>query len=148
VEGFAYSVLHGQDTSSRITLQINGWETWKAWCELQTSYPYYSTSGSLEAGLVDAGVGGYQCVPPEGEAVYAGSGCFLGVAGQQTPINCSKLSLCEYPVCTCTQTGCTVPLCGTNPPIIQFDMQLASGTLTGSVAGLSINVYNVHLTGS
>jgi hypothetical protein len=68
-----------------------------------------------------------------------GSTCEISSSCQQSawaPIDCGKLTLCTGPgddVCTCTATSCSVPLGNGD---ITFDMQLDSGTLSGSETGI------------
>jgi hypothetical protein len=146
LEGFEFTALGGTYTAPRVQLSIQSTEMWKQWCEIQTMiYPF-------DNGTNDGGCGPlirYSCLP-NGETQGGGSGTSCAFNWCQQPtlmsVDCGKLFLCfQVSVCTCTATACTVPI--TTPGGIAFDMQLASGMLSGSVTGLEDqNVYNVFLT--
>jgi hypothetical protein len=145
-EGFAFTVIGGTYSTPRVQLSFLSKELWKQWCGLQTTiYPTYTnnaTDGSCGSVL------GYGCLPDEGFS-QTPSGCTVGVCGSTSSIavDCGKLALCYVPraVCTCTATSCTVPLAMGD---VSFDMQLTSGTLSGSLKGFGTQLYNVHLTRS
>jgi hypothetical protein len=145
LEDFSFTVEQGKNASSRVTFDLYRWEMWNTWCTIQTTiYPIYN------GGVVDGGLIGYNCLPNDGFTATSSNSCtLLPLQPQQPPIpvDCGKLTLCHgLPVCSCTPTSCWATCKGGAGQQVHFDMQLANGTLSGSVAGLSSNIYNVHLT--
>ena len=156
-EGVDFTVLSGTYAAPRVQLQIRSAQVWSEWCALQTSYPWYDSDAP------DGGCGGqfgsYLCVPPGltmcdghvgsqgcyllGPTPVSFSACEINPVCQPgwAPIDCGKLDLCrgglQTQVCTCTATGCSVPL--DQGGDISFDMQLASGTLNGGETGMGSN---------
>jgi hypothetical protein len=125
IEGYAHTVLSGNLMAGRLRLGIDTDEPWAEWCQIQTSYPQVVPSG------------GYSCIPAACGTV-SGSTCSYnaclanGMPGPLVPIDCAQESLCGFGLCTCTASGCSLPL----QEEISFDMQLTAGELTGSARPL------------
>jgi hypothetical protein len=142
LEGFEFTVIGGTYTAPRVQLSIQATELWKQWCDIQTMvYPQYNGSSTPGCGPLV----GYGCLP--NAATMGGTnGCSWSSCDHPNPtsIDCSKMFLCTMGmVCTCTMTACTVPT--PTKGGIAFDMQLASGSLDGSVTGVDSQLHNVHL---
>jgi hypothetical protein len=133
-EGFAMTILNGQSTSTRVQFQVDPMELWRAWCDLQTSYPYPPS-------------GGYECIPYTVSATLGTGGASSGTVGPNgcslpngQSIDCGKFQLCALQTCTCSATGCSVNPQGN----IAFDLHVQdANSLSGSatVAG----IHNVYL---
>jgi hypothetical protein len=147
VEGFAFTVMSGTLAGSRVTLQVQEYEVWKAWCELQTKiYPQYNGESDGSCGPLI----GYGCLPNVA-TMDIPSGCAWTSCEVKTPtaIDCGKRALCGggFQVCHCTATACTANI-GPAGMTIAFDMQLSGGALNGSVVGINAGgpPLDVHLT--
>jgi hypothetical protein len=122
IEGYDYLVIQGLLQGTRLTLQVLSDQPFGAWCQLQTmTYPW--------------GGGSYRCVPNWGSSM--GSECELTPpdGGAPLPIDCQKMAICQNSICACTATGCTLAAPLTSGDV-HFDMQLTTGHLDGSTAGL------------
>jgi hypothetical protein len=157
-EGFYFTATGAIFASPRVQLRIAQAEIWTQWCAMQTPVPQYG-------GIADGGCGAlyrYGCLPNVGitwDTTTTPATCKIASCVDPTwaPVDCGKFRLCTSPqdspgmhswltACDCTATACTVRLVGS--PTLAFDMQLASGTLNGSVLGLDSQAHNVHLTRS
>ncbi len=145
LEGFDFTILDGTYTAPRLQLGFDPGQLWTKWCELQTSYPYCNCPNGSDGGCPSGS--SYACLPNSATG-QSGFTCNYTPCGDSMPmpIDCGRLALCDMQVvaCTCTATGCTVPV----PAVggITFDMQLNAGALDGSETGISSSVLNVHLT--
>jgi len=151
-EGFLYPVHAANVQSDRIQLGVNPYDLWAAWCALQTSTFPYQYLDEMTGNFENV----YTCVDPNA-ATPPGGGCaMVDPDGGTTPIDCWKVSLCEYPnpACTCTATGCTSVQVAAGTPVAQYLVELdgaldATGaTLTGTVTGTVAtgDRVTVHLT--
>jgi hypothetical protein len=102
-EGFHYTVRNAMVESARIQLDAHPEELFKEWCELQTPV--------LWEGFGDPADPLYMCLPNT-PTMGGGNGCFIEDENGEnpTPINCTKLGMCQDPSfgCDCTADGCTI----------------------------------------
>jgi len=127
VEGFAFTVLPGGTLEGALLqVEVNAFEPWGPWCELQAPYNTMGTFG---------------CAPPGACSSMPPSNCTVTPldGGARAPVDCGRQSLCGgcpgQSVCVCTAAGCSVPIQGSGQ-IIDFQLSLASTALTGSANGL------------
>lgn len=125
-EGFSYSIVTGNLTSNRLRFSVNALEPWAGWCALQPA----PTDGSD------------MCLPNWGG--YGGpDGCWqTSPSGTKVMVDCGKMKLCiSDRVCACSPAGCLA-----NDSPVAFDVFVANGTASGSVAGGMLGGNNVHFT--
>jgi hypothetical protein len=131
VDGFPYTALRVSFDGTRLQLQTNQNEAWKAWCELQTP-----TGDGWPCGQ-------YGCIPNgSGMADFTTNLCTVQdpVTGKTVTLDCGKWTLCHNPgLCSCTATHCTADM---SYPDTSLDLQLSGSHLDGSITGPG----NVHFT--
>jgi len=125
-EGFEHSLISGTMSSARLQFSLQLREVWRAWCELQT--PIADTVND----------GRYMCLPNSNSSsgVLEDGTCLLADdAGNETSVDCCKLTLClgGSSGCECTADSCTVPLV---PEGVHFDLKVDGDTADGTVVGL------------
>jgi hypothetical protein len=94
LSGFSYTVNEATVEERRLRLEIDLYELYTDWCEMQTPYPVESTYGCLPgtSGGFDAGRC-YKDDPETGEPFYA---------------DCAKIGMCAPGrICSCTAEACT-----------------------------------------
>lgn len=104
-EAFGYRLSDASVTGDSIHFHVRGFEVWKGWCTLQTSYrsdrdiPYRCVpNGAAEISAEAGADGGEECG-------------VLDTFGQKTIVDCDKLNLCggfagTDSVCECNAFGC------------------------------------------
>jgi hypothetical protein len=104
-EGFNYRLADATVIGNDMRFTIRGYEVWKSWCVLQTSYPsegdaaYRCRQQGTPASSTESGADG-------------GTECFIvDTFGQSHMIDCDKMNLCggvggSDSVCDCNATGC------------------------------------------
>jgi hypothetical protein len=137
IEGFHYTaqnVMVSMD-GSRVQLDVATYELWKAWCALQTPYPWPQDipEGGLPSGQLPPPA--YGCdQEPNGSEYSATKQCIVDTdeGMDVTPIDCGKVQLCNiYSVCTCSKTSCAVDTIDTD---VHFDLQLQGSSLDGAAS--------------
>ena len=128
-EGFAYTLVDATLTDARFRATFVTNELWSGWCALQTPYP-----------MGDSPEHGYNCLPNWG---YMGSdsGCSQPdpMTGQQVPVDCDKLFLCEKRrVCSCDANQCVSSAQDIVTLDVAIDGSIADGTI--DVPGGRMNV--------
>ena len=108
-------------------------QLYKAWCELQLSYPQGNSFGDA-----------YGCLPPSmgrGSGTlgcgWEGGCCLHGApnGGDSRPVSCAQLVLCkEDRVCDCSDTGCTIQIDTTfaRDPDLLFNLDVDGESASGS----------------
>jgi hypothetical protein len=127
-EGFVMPMAQGTVTGSRLQFQTNWASNWDGWCGLQTPL---SMTGLDGTGLQ------YSCLLAGG---IDSAGCH---SSDGSLVDCGKFMLCES-FCECTAQGCHA--WHENCDTLNFDMQVASDTATGSVDLGCQDVHNLHLS--
>jgi hypothetical protein len=137
-EGFAYTILDGRMTGSRLTFRVAEFELWTQWCKLQTTT--YAWPGILDA---DGGVV-YSCVP-NGSNGQGPTGCsqFDPVAMKDVPSDCGKSELCENSPCDCSATGCRVR--SATKPDLAFNLVVTDASADGTITG-GLGDHAVHFS--
>jgi hypothetical protein len=128
IEGYAYTLMNGKVTGTRIEFDVALNEIWQSYCSAQTPVP-----------------GKYACIWSEGGYTFDSGHCIgLDATGQQrTEVDCSLLAMCTGGGCVCDDTHC---FADTRMYISHFDMTLRSPYLDGSAYGNSFMPNNVHFT--
>ncbi len=101
LEGLRYPISGAVVEQERIRLTVDTFDPFRAWCELQTSYP--GQQGHDEE---------YGCLSVSGFSAGGAAEnnvCVLLEDGEVdwTPIDCVKAHLCSGLTCACDETGCT-----------------------------------------
>jgi hypothetical protein len=149
IDGFPHMIQSGVVAGKRVKFQATTREVWTAWCQLQTSYEWFTDNYRCLPNW------GYGNAPPgtDDSGVDAGMQC-----GQTNPAtmqtvrrDCGQLSLCGVSsggsVCDCNATSCTVELSATGD--ISFDAQFDAAEAKGTIRfPQSAQLYNVYLTKS
>jgi hypothetical protein len=108
-EGFVYEFYPteleeaGPMAGQSVQFALFRTQVYKAWCELQVSYPR-----SLLGGDVD-----YRCLPPNHSVSWSPTGtCTLSLSpdpAHTRPISCVQVALCNVASpCTCSGGGCSI----------------------------------------
>ncbi len=123
-EGFVYSIPDGSFAANRLRFSASAFEVWDGWCRMQPA----PTDGSE------------MCLPNWSGGSNGGECYLTSPAGKNVTVDCGKFALCIMDrVCACSPAGCKV-----SPwPSVSFDVFVANGTASGSVAGI-IGEHNVH----
>jgi hypothetical protein len=135
VDGFPYTIrLYSGDgwgvTGGRVHFAMITAQPYKAWCEIQTSFPPATpfADGGHYACLKEAGR--FQLEPSDGSATCT---IWPGRVGREpdppVQVGCAQVSLCYSGVCQCGDWGCSVSEGGG----AAADLQLKDGVLAGAV---------------
>jgi len=118
VPGFAYQAQNIRWEAQRLRFDIDQYEPWGAWCQLQSPYQNPDASYSCLPGSQLSAVGSF----PDQQ-------CFAGAPGDPgTPVSCAKGFLCS--TCSCAATGCTYA----PAPAYSFDIALRDGIGDGTTS--------------
>ena len=143
-EGFLYPLHAAQVQTDRIQLGIVPDDLWATWCALQTPVPWATGD--------DGGATSYGCVANLGGSISGGACAQLEPDGTSVPIDCVKLSLCQFGmVCTCTATACASVSAPATTPIDQYSVEIdgaldSTGTTLTGTLNLDGTRITVHLT--
>ncbi len=118
--GVAYTLVNGRIDGQRIRFDVNTFEVFKSWCEIQSSYP------------ADDSCLHFMCAPNmASRGSTDGSGpCYLidPNTQQEYPYNCNQLNGCSaMDVCDCDAKHCTAGSMVTIP----FDLLVSGDQATG-----------------
>jgi hypothetical protein len=132
-EGFRYDFSGPPDSQvngQSLRLGIMTGQIYKAWCEIQLSYPQPPFASIA-----------YACTPAHLDDTEGpdGSDCVISNAGETMPVSCAELSLCQ--ACACQWNGCTL----TFAPDVHVDITFQGDTATGSASFPEEGIETFHL---
>jgi hypothetical protein len=140
-EGFIYEFYPREITGSTpiagqvVSFALFTAQVYKAWCQIQLSYPRDDAYGDAYGCLPLSGGGNWGCGS-------AGDCCW----GDSRPVSCAQVALCNHdPACDCSSTGCTISIDTPNANAdllfnLDVDAESASGdaALDGGIHALSL----------
>jgi hypothetical protein len=139
-EGFIYEFYPSSELTDStpmpgqvVSFGLFAAQVYKAWCEIQFSYPQRASSGDA-----------YGCLPPSsgwGSGALGcgseGNCCLHGAPNldDSRPVSCAQLLLCnEDPACDCSGTGCTIDIdtIHSRDADLLFNLDVDAETASGS----------------
>lgn len=129
--GYAYTLLDGSTSGSRVRFVLSMTEGYKEWCAMQE--PIASRHG-------------YFCAP-QGESWIEGDECFVinDLTNEEVTYPCDKFSLCMgNNACTCDETRCTATHDSPASGGLTFDFAVDGDEATGTVGGTVGDTVRLH----